>query len=65
MTVTFEPLPGKGLHLLDRPQLGLTLSTEMNRLHRHGVIMHKPPPVASLTAAEALEVTLPSRCLTP
>jgi hypothetical protein len=42
MTVAFESLPGNSQHLLDGPQFGLTRSPEVNRLNRHGLIMHKP-----------------------
>jgi hypothetical protein len=42
MPVTFEPLPSDSLHGLDRPKFGLAWSPEMDRLHRHGAIMHQP-----------------------
>jgi hypothetical protein len=40
MPVTLEPFAGDSLHGLDRPKFGLAWSPEMNRLHRHGSIMH-------------------------
>jgi hypothetical protein len=42
MAVTFEPLAGDSLDGFDRPKLGLAWSPEMDRLHRHGPIMHEP-----------------------
>src|SRR6266576_397723 len=42
MTVPFDSLPGDGPHGVDRPQRWLARSSEMDRLHRHGSIMHEP-----------------------
>ncbi len=42
MAVPFDSLPGDGPHGIDRPQRWLARSSKMNRLHRHGSIMHQP-----------------------
>jgi hypothetical protein len=52
MAVAFEPLAGDSLYGFDRPKLGLAWSPEMDRLHRHGPIMHEPPVEAG--SAECL-----------
>src|SRR4051794_32146626 len=49
--VAFEPLPGYGLHRLDGPKLGLAWGREMDRLYRHGPIMHQSTVEARSSAA--------------
>jgi hypothetical protein len=48
MAIAFQPLARDGMHGLNRPQLGLARSSEMDRLHRHDSMMHQRPVVESL-----------------
>jgi hypothetical protein len=41
VAVTFEPFTGDCAHGIDCPQFRLARSSEMDRLHRYGSIMHK------------------------
>jgi hypothetical protein len=58
MTVPFDALPGDGPHGIDRPQRWLARSSEMNRLHRHGSIMHQPSVESMLRVIPELTVIL-------